>query len=58
MKAPTGSYEESRLFSLQQFQRLSAAQKLRWLAEMAEFLDRVSPQIRRRRFAAGSRKSR
>ena len=55
MKPQVGSYEESRLFSLKQFRRLSAAQKLRWLSEMAAFLDRVNPQIRRRRFARRSK---
>ena len=51
MKQPAvGSYEEARRFALRRFSRLRPTQKLKWLADMAAFIDGANPQVRRRRF--------
>ena len=50
MKRPmVGSYEEARLFALRAFSRLTTTQKLRWLADMAAFIEAANPETRRRR---------
>ncbi len=49
-RAPLGSYEEARRFSLLAFSHLTPAQKLQWLAQMAAFIDQANPQARLRRF--------
>lgn len=48
--ARIGSYAEAQLFSLKAFSRLTATQKLRWLSQMAVFIDQANPQVRLRRF--------
>ena len=44
-----GSYEEARLFALKAFQRLTPAQKLRWLSDMTAFINEANPNVRLRR---------
>ena len=43
-----GSYEEARLFALKQFSRLSPAQKLQWLSQMATFVKEGRSNLRSR----------
>lgn len=60
-RPPIGSYEETRLFSLECFNRLSPTQKLQWLDEMAAFIDEANPEVRLRRLgllSAGHRRNR
>ena len=49
-RAPLGSYEESRQFSLRAFSRLTPTQKFQWLSRMAAFIDQANPRARLRRF--------
>jgi len=46
---PVGSYEETRVMMLKNFQHASATQKLRWLSDMVAFVDKANPQVRLRR---------
>ena len=48
---PIGSYEEARTFAEGRFRRLSATQKLRWLAQMTAFINAANPQMRMQRLA-------